>query len=403
MHSSLNPSQSSRPSQSRAATSSAQGPRERNEDAWLCLPELGIYAVADGMGGLVDGHEASRTTLDLVAQRAPALAACFSQHGAAAQGAVVRELDGLFRDASALVSDLAATRGGRMGCTLTLAVLGEDRLLIAHVGDSRAYLVRGDEVRQLTEDHSVAALRVRLGRMTAEDAERSPLRNRLYQAIGVTEEPEPDVVELQLSAGDALLLCSDGLWEPLDMGRVAGLIAGCSAAAAVRAVVGAAEAVGLSDNATGVLIQTMAAGGGLDRAGLLRSAVLFSDLDPSDISRLVPWLGERRLGTGEALVQEGDTGDEIMVLAAGSLRVHKTGVGLVDLHPGAHMGEISMLLGTPRTASIAALEPSVVLVLPRTHLHELMRRRPVLASAITWRMAQFLAQRVVTLSDGGKA
>ncbi len=382
----------------RSASHTLQGPRERNEDAVLSLPEHGVFAVADGMGGLLDGHAAARTALDILRQAAPALAARFARTDTAARTALLADIDALFLRASQAVAALAQQRGGRMGCTLTVLLVAGQRLMVAHVGDSRAYLLRGDTARLLTQDHSVAALRVRMGRMRAEDAVSSPLRNRLYQAIGVSEDPEPDVVELQARPEDKLLLCSDGVWEPLQHTALGPLSQGLSATSAVRAIVGAAERAGLHDNATALVVEPMVPAATADPIAVLRQCSLFADVDADELMRLAPWLGVQRLVPGQPLVREGEPGDAILVLAQGRLRVHRGTTHLVDLAPGAHLGEIAMLLGTARSASVSAIEPCVVYHLPRHHLHELMRRRPVLGSAITWRMAQFLAQRVVDLS-----
>lgn len=389
----------SAPPRARAAVETRQGPRERNEDSHLLLPEHGVFAVADGMGGLLNGHEASSACLAVVEEAAPELARLHADPGARQSGALTAALDQLVVRASAAVARLAAERGGRMGCTLTLAVVGENRVMMAHVGDSRAVLIHGGSSRVLTDDHSVAALRVRMGRMSEAEAALSPLRNRLYQAIGVTEQPEPDVLSLDLAPGDRLVLCSDGVWEPLQSTELGALVHGVPLDDAPARLVDGAQRVGLTDNATAVVVEAAGEARAARPVDVLRQCVLFSDVDERELMRLVPWLGEQTLRPGEPLLREGDPGDGIVILARGRLRVYRKAKVLVELGPGAHLGEIAMLLGTPRSASVSAVEEAVVYHLGREQLHELMRRRPILGAAITWRMAQFLAGRVVDLSD----
>jgi PPM family protein phosphatase len=186
--------------------------RENNEDKFDFLEPDDIevlalrgcaYAVADGMGGHAAGQIASELALKTF------LRAYYASHAESPGDALAAALAAT----NAIVYDTAAVIPGRsgMGCTLTAIAVVEDRLWVAHVGDSRAYLVRDGTITQLTEDHSWVAEQIRRGAMTSEAAENSPYRNVITRSIGAAPSLEPDVFNIELRQRDVLLLCSDGL------------------------------------------------------------------------------------------------------------------------------------------------------------------------------------------------
>jgi protein phosphatase len=141
-----------------------------------------------------------------------------------------------------------------MGTTVTAAVLDEGRLGVVHVGDSRAYLWRGRQLRQLTDDHSVVAEMVRRGSLAPEEAEAHPHRNVITRALGAEASVKVDEVSEELREGDIVLVCSDGLSSYVPDGRIAGeLVEARSLEEAARRLVGAANAAGGADNVTVVL------------------------------------------------------------------------------------------------------------------------------------------------------
>src|SRR5437868_4472922 len=186
--------------------------RQNNEDKFdfiepddpVVLARRGrVYAVADGMGGHSAGQIASELALKIFIRS-------YYSDGAAQLGQALKRA---VRDANAYVVEVAKAIPGRggMGTTLTAAVVREDDLIVAQVGDSRVYQIRGDEIRQITQDHSWVAEHVRRGTMTEEEAAQSPHRNVITRSLGGAPEVEPDLYELKLQPGDRYLICSDGL------------------------------------------------------------------------------------------------------------------------------------------------------------------------------------------------
>jgi PPM family protein phosphatase len=227
--------------------------REGNEDAYHCGTTL--FAVADGLGGHRAGEIASGIAIEVVAKldQPPPDDPDEARHAlmeafAAANRAVIEKA----------ASDPAYSG---MATTLTVALVHQDQLHIAHVGDSRAYLLRdGEPLRQLTSDHTVVAQLVRQQRMSRDEAAVHPFRSVLVTAVGLEPEPLVDLLHpLDLQPGDQVLLCSDGLTEPVADQTIAELLAANSDGdAACRALIDAANRAGGPDNITVVLLRVRA-------------------------------------------------------------------------------------------------------------------------------------------------
>jgi protein phosphatase len=185
---------------------SAQGVRPNNEDRYVVDQDHHLYLVADGMGGQERGEQASGMAADIIPRVLQDRLAAREEAGQAVQRAL----------AEANLAIVNAGRqqpaGRRMGTTAVLAVQLSGQMYVAGLGDSRAYLIRGDRVEQLTVDHSVAQALVSSGVLSAEEARRSPWQNVLYKFLGCAEMTEgPEVHPFTPQAGDRLLLASDGL------------------------------------------------------------------------------------------------------------------------------------------------------------------------------------------------
>jgi protein phosphatase len=224
--------------------------RSGNEDSYY--KGATVFAVADGLGG----HQAGEVASAIAAQAVAALDGQELPDPAAAAAALVAAA----REANRSIMEQAVADEARfgMGTTLTAAALvAGGRLQLAHVGDSRAYLLRDGRLTQCTRDHTVVAELVRHGRMTAEQAAVHPERSVLTRAVGLDpglEVDTPDPVEL--AAGDQVLLCSDGLTETVADERIAALLAAADDGdGACRALVDAANAAGGPDNVTVVLLR----------------------------------------------------------------------------------------------------------------------------------------------------
>jgi PPM family protein phosphatase len=224
--------------------------RTGNEDSYFCGRT--VFAVADGLGGHQGGEVASAAAVEPLAALDGRE---FAEPGEAAEALVAA-----IREGNSAILDRAAGDPGLwgMGTTVTAAAVAGDRLVqLAHVGDSRAYLLRDGSLEQLTTDHTVVGELVRRGRLTPAQAAVHPERSILTRAVGLDPRipvDTPDPVELQ--AGDQVLLCSDGLTEAVDEDRIAELLsAEADGNVACQALIDAANTAGGPDNITVVLLR----------------------------------------------------------------------------------------------------------------------------------------------------
>jgi len=192
--------------------------RPGNEDAFCVRPDLGLYLVADGMGGHAAGEVASRLAVDVIE-------AFIADTHEADQNRTwpfpydtTLSLDGnrlkaAFRLANRRLASAMAGDDALRGMATTAAaiLIGKKAPVVAHVGDSRVYLWRGGRLQQLTQDHSWVGEQVRAGMLSDADARRHPWRNVVTRALAGGDDPEVEVSETALETGDQLLLCSDGL------------------------------------------------------------------------------------------------------------------------------------------------------------------------------------------------
>ncbi|HSJ45023.1 MAG TPA: Stp1/IreP family PP2C-type Ser/Thr phosphatase [Euzebyales bacterium] len=225
--------------------------RPQNEDSYLCEPPL--YVVADGLGG----HAAGEVASALVVERLGELRFDEDTTADAAQHALTEAV----RDANRRIHHSAAEdpQHAGMGTTVTAAVAVGETLCFAHVGDSRGYLLRGDGLSQITEDHTPVQRAVRAGVISAEEALHHPSRHVLAQAVGLDVDVEIDTPRVDLQPGDRVVLCTDGMTDPIPDADIPGVIGDADTPeAVVEALITAALQRGGPDNVTIVVIDVAA-------------------------------------------------------------------------------------------------------------------------------------------------
>jgi protein phosphatase len=200
-----------------------------------------LYVLADGVGGAAAGDVASRFTVDQI------LHAYFQQ--SADQDTATR-LGLAVEEANAEVFDQNLCRSDQreMATTVVAAVIRGDELTVANVGDSRAYLVQGDAIEQITRDHSLMAEMIGDGIITAEQAETHPYRNVILRSVGANENVQADLFVRRLVPGDILILCSDGLTRLVSNEELAGVVRAHPPAEAARQLIALANQRGGEDN-----------------------------------------------------------------------------------------------------------------------------------------------------------
>lgn len=235
--------------------------RQQNEDSYLINDDMGLYMVADGMGGHLGGEYASKMAVTTVEEVVRALR--FDPDATQIRG--VNEADShpgnqlkhAIQEAGRRIHDQALfdenLRG--MGTTAVAALFATPRLYIANVGDSRAYLIREGKIEQVTEDHSLVSEQVKAGMISASDARGHKLKNIITRSVGYQEEVDIDLVCKEVQHGDKLLLCSDGLSNLVEDREIEELVEKFDIREACEKLVNSANSRGGDDNITVIILQ----------------------------------------------------------------------------------------------------------------------------------------------------
>lgn len=377
--------------------------RSHNEDAFLVDPSLGLFAVADGMGGHQAGEVAAARALDVIQQEMANWSAIldeFCREGSAEVRDVIINLieETIQRACRAVFQDGASSPDRKgMGTTLSMVLIRGSAAFVGHVGDSRVYLLREQSVHQLTEDHSLVRELLKKGRIGLKGAKHAKFKNVITRAIGHKEHVQVDTVHLDLVAGDRLLLCSDGLHGCVPEEELARVLSTDPLAEAPGRLVNLANQHGGPDNITAVVVEIPAEREDLDRdvrrgIELLREAPLFAYLSSRELLKLMDTAYVRRVSEGQYLARAGEQGDEMLILLEGEAReLDENEQEVARLKPGDCVEVVSLFMARPRTTGVQALSPGQVLVLRRDTFYRLVEEDKKLVLAILWRLIQLQA------------
>jgi len=240
--------------------------RKNNEHSFLRDDGLALYAVADGIGGHEGGEVASRIAMDTLREVMPGLLKGNDTTPPFSLSLDVEPKISALRYAITLsnkkilqAASLNPALTG-MGTTITVVLLSHGTAYIAHVGDSRAYLLRAGECDQITNDHSFVAEQIRAGKLTAEQAKTSTYRHIITRAVGIDREVSIDHATLAIKQDDTFLLCTDGLTEMVDDGEICRILAEGAPAAATDNLIRRANEQGGVDNITTVVFKILETG-----------------------------------------------------------------------------------------------------------------------------------------------
>lgn len=255
----------------RARTGYATDPgmvRDYNEDSllawdlrliWNNQPtNIGLYIVADGMGGHEGGEIASGIAINTIAQiMVPTLLDPLLRSGPVSTSTLADRIVQAVVQANAAIYEESVRNGGTdMGTTLTMAVVVGDRAVVGNVGDSRTYLYRNNELTRISKDHSLVQRLVDIGQITADDVYTHPNRNAILRSLGDNADPDVDTFEVRLESNDSLFLCSDGQWEMVRDQHMAQIIGKHeSPPDACDELIRAANAAGGEDNIANILVR----------------------------------------------------------------------------------------------------------------------------------------------------
>jgi PPM family protein phosphatase len=383
--------------------------RAANEDNFLIDQDLKLFVVADGMGGHASGEIASAMAVHIVREVVAAerdILQRYDDDDPRSHVEVCTLLEYAVHHACELIHHKAKHEPEKkgMGTTIVVLIIIGARGFIAYVGDSRIYLLRGGIVYQLTEDHSLRNELIRMGKITADEFEDSPyagFKNAMTRAVGVYETVEVDTLDFDIVAGDAFLLCTDGLYEYLDDSDIATHIGLPETRDVPGRLIEIANTRGGKDNITALIIQMIGDAEDQGRAAelnftldTLKGVPLFKQLSYQQLVRIMNVAKQRPLEEGQPIFAEGEIGDELYVILRGTVELTKRGVKVAELEAGTHLGEMALIDASPRSTSATATEPGKLLSIARHDFYEILRKEPPLAVKLLWTFVRVLAERL---------
>jgi PPM family protein phosphatase len=391
--------------------------RDHNEDNFLIDKKLRLFIVADGMGGHAAGEVASSIAVhevrDTLNENRDLIERFDTGDPTVQSVEILQILEHAVQQACGAINKRAQQEQEKRGMGTTCSVLlvagppGSARGFIAHVGDSRIYLVRQRHTHQLTEDHSLMNELVRRGKIKKEDIDNSPYKqykNAVTRAVGVYESVEVETFDLDVLPGDNFLLCSDGLYAYFDDESLATAMTADSINDVPKVLIDTANNGGGHDNITAVCIrvpetEVAADGGRAEELALklevLKGMPLFKYLTYTELVRVMNMTESREFAAGERIIQDGEPGEDMFVILQGSVRLHKGEATITTLGKGAHFGEMALVDRGPRSASATAVgEKARLLAIKRRDFYEIIKKEPGLSVKLLWSFVQVLAERL---------
>jgi serine/threonine protein phosphatase PrpC/CRP-like cAMP-binding protein len=391
--------------------------REANEDSFLVDDGLGLFIVADGMGGHAAGEVASNiavhVTRDTVARERELLDKFERGVDNASRQDVLRLLELAVQNACAAVYAEAQKDPNKrgMGTTIVVLLVVGTRGFIAHVGDSRIYVQRNDTVHQLTEDHSLINELLKRGRMTPEQIAKLNMKNAVTRAVGVYESVEVETLDFDVLAGDRFLLCSDGLTEYVQPNDIVRVFREVPEDKVAQSFIDLANQGGGKDNITALVVKVPDVRG-LDRLAnevnlkleTLHRMPLFRHLTYGELVRVMNITNVRSYAAGDHVLEEGQDGDEMFIVLTGGVRVHSGEAKIVVLGPGQHFGEMALVDKAPRSASVTSEGATKLMVMKRRDFFDIVRKDHDVAVKLLWAFLGVLTERLRNTSrDLGEA
>jgi serine/threonine protein phosphatase PrpC len=386
--------------------------RDHNEDNFLVDKKLSLFIVADGMGGHAAGEVASAIAVRTAHEELKKEKELIDDYTAGSAGAakvtpkdIVTLLEHAVQCACSKIHEEAMADAAKRGMGTTfsaLLVLG-NKGFIAHVGDSRIYLMRGGRVQQVTEDHTVFNELIKRGKLSKEQIEKVAQKNAITRAVGVYERVDVDTLAIEVLPGDMFVLASDGLTGYLNSPEELREHLGKEGDAAVKSLVTLANERGGKDNITTIIVR-LGAEGALDEARAKRLALkrevlakmpLFGRLTERELLRVMQAVEVRVYDAEQTVIKEGERGDELFIVLAGTVLVSRGGQLLTRFGAGEHFGEMALIRSVPRSATITAEAGGAELIaIRRTDFFEILRKEHELAVKMLWQFLGVLADRL---------
>jgi serine/threonine protein phosphatase PrpC len=390
--------------------------RKENEDYSLIDTVNGLFIVADGMGGGERGGEASRMAVESIRSTLFNEMDILQKFGQAPTKSNYRDVQQLVHravlGAHSNIRNQARQlgKGKYMGTTVTALIICGRMGIVAHVGDSRLYRIRDNQVRQLTRDHSLVAERMRRGELTPEQARRAPGKNVLLQALGVSPKIELDIGFLTIQPGDQFLICTDGLHNYLVDHEIVTIFQEADGDRLIPRLIDSANQRGGKDNITALTIRVNApwdevAATQLDMGpDIFSSLRLINGLDLSESTMFLQkgWL--RSFIGAEIIAQEEKNIEGLYLVLDGRAQVTRQGVWLATYTQGCFFGESALIGSAISTVTVRCEREGMRLLsfTPEVFL-QILQEHPDIGHKVLWNIfkEQVASQRdlIIRLAD----
>lgn len=381
--------------------------REHNEDNYLVDKKLALFIVADGMGGHAAGEVASALAVRIIHEELKKEREQIETAGAESRASkqILTFLEHAVQKACAKIHEEARADAQKrgMGTTLSALMIAGSHGFIAHVGDSRIYLLRAGRIQQVTEDHTVFNELVKRGKLTRDQIEKVAQKNAITRAVGVYERVEVDTLTVEVLPGDQFLLASDGLHGYIaHTAELEPYFDEEDGELAAHGLIDLANRKGGKDNITAILVR-LGAGDAKDSVRARRLALkrdvlvkmpLFSRLQERELLRIMQVAEVLAYDAGQVVVREGDRGDELFIVLSGSVHITRGDSILSEVSAGEHFGEMALIRSMPRSATVIAVEPSELIAVRRADFFEILRKEHELAVKLLWQFLGVLADRL---------
>jgi hypothetical protein len=294
-----------------------------------------------------------------------------------------------------------------MGTTATVVLLRGGLCYVAHVGDSRAYIIRSGTMNQLTKDHTVVMELVDQGLITIEEASKSPYGHILTRALGCQPVVIVDSLKVDVLPGDRILLCSDGVYPGLiaTQGIVENYDSESSRETMPELLITESERANGSDDMTAIEIFiesedfcTRGAEVTLTYA-TLSQMTLFEEMEFSELAQIIEHTSFREVQKGETIVRQGENGRDMFVILKGAFRVERNGVVLADIEKGAHFGDLALISGQPVSADVRALSDAALLEISYSGFRSVVDRDPLIGLKLYRALASQLCEQIRILDN----
>jgi serine/threonine protein phosphatase PrpC len=380
--------------------------RKLNEDAFFSDENIGLFLVADGMGGHQAGEVASAVAVQVIhnelekhyADMQKALASGSVEARQEALNEVRKAIELACQHIFSLASAEESKKG--MGTTVVMLFVFGEEAIVAHVGDSRVYLIRGGQSYQLTEDHSLIQEQLKRGLITPEEAKKATYSNVITRALGIQESVQADTLYVELMTGDEFILASDGFHGYLGESELVSILKGGDPEASVAKCITLAKERGGKDNITVIDVRVVEEHPSIQpvnaasKIEALRNIPLFRYLEYKELVRILNIIYIRSCEQGEIVIREGESGEELYVILTGSMQVSKNGKVVTNLKPYKLFGEMALIDKEPRSATVVAEAPSKLMVIKRKDFMPLLQQEPQIGVKLMWSFVQVLSEKL---------